>query len=158
MHLQISTSNPRNTHSQINQSTKLIWKKLTTSTSCNSGRSARGRGRSSCRGGRSNDHNNNRHCAGGSTGAISTGSTSKEKAKFLAGNKGPESHRKFKEALLVEANIKFGADMAHVILKEEEPVDPVIKLAAPATAVAMMDATADEKLKEEGKPKGSWKL
>ena len=39
--------------------------------------------------------------------------------------------------------------MAHIILKEEEPKDPPITLAAPATTMASIDAAKDEKVKKE---------
>ena len=60
------------------------------------------------------------------------------------GNNGSESYRKVKQELLIEANTKYGADMGYIILKEEEPALPPIKLAPPSTRLADIKAAKDE--------------
>ena len=49
---------------------------------------------------------------------------------------------------MTEANSKYGADMAHIILKEEELPFPPIKLAKPRTTLADINAAKDETKKE----------
>ena len=78
-----------------------------------------------------------------------TSTGANEKTKYQMGNKGAESYRKVKEELLTKANTKYGADMAHIILKEEEPPFPPIKLAKPRTTLADINAAKDEATKKE---------
>ena len=68
---------------------------------------------------------------------------------YLMGNKGSESYRKVKEELLIEVNTKHGSDMGHIILKEEEPAFPNIKLAPPWMRLADIKGAKDESAKKE---------
>ena len=54
---------------------------------------------------------------------------------------------------MIEANTKHGSDMAHIILKEEELPFPPIKLAAPKTLLADIEAARNSKLEETWKYK-----
>ena len=68
---------------------------------------------------------------------------------YLMGNKGSESYRKVKQELLIEAHTKYGADMGHIILKEEEPKFPPIVLAEPRVKLSQIDAAISESKKKE---------
>ena len=116
----------------------------TSGNSNRSGRGGRGRGRSSYRGGY-RPNNNNSNSASRSTDATS----SNEKSKYLMGNKGSESYRKVNEELLIEVNTKYGSDMGHIMLNEEVPPFPVIKLAKPTTTLAEIDAEKNPNIKAE---------
>ena len=73
------------------------------------------------------------------------------------GNKGSESYRKVKQEPLIEANTKYGADMGHIILKEEEPKFPPIKWAQPRGKLSDINAAKDEAIRKELQAQRSWK-
>ena len=107
-------------------------------TSNNSGRSSNG--------GRFRRHRNNNNNNSGSNR-----NNNKEDKKFLIGNKGQESFKKVQEDLITESNIKYGAEMAYVVLHlKEKPYDNIV-LKAPTTTLAIIeDAKAKDLSAEAG--------
>ena len=85
------------------------------------------------------------------TTTVRIGTTVKKIKKFLIGNKGQESFKKVQEDLITESNIKYGAEMAYIVLHlKEKPYDNIV-LKAPTTTLAIIeDAKAKDLSAEAG--------